>query len=63
MGHVGCSRGARSPAAVTLSKDDGPRHDLETLTQVLDNHDRLNRRARRALEKVTTKRSKQRGAA
>jgi hypothetical protein len=64
MGTVGTPMKARGTLPPPLrQKTEGHRHDLETLTAALENPEHLNRRARRALERVTTKRSKQRGAA
>ena len=59
MGTVGVALKARGHMPRSLwQKVEGPRADLTTLTEVLDKHERLNRRARRALEKVTSKRKR-----
>jgi hypothetical protein len=59
MGTVGIMMRARGHQPKHLrQKIDGPRHDLEALTQVLDHHERLNRQARRALERVTGKKKR-----
>jgi hypothetical protein len=61
MGMVGEEMKARGTLPKSLrQKCWGPDRDLETLTKMLERLDRPNRLARRALEKVTTKRRAQR---
>jgi hypothetical protein len=59
MGTVGIQAKARGALPKSLRrKVCGPEQDLETLTAMLEGLERPNRSARRALERVTTKRQR-----